>query len=220
MRFSAGLPPSLPARVLPLPSLRAATTPDIAHRPSPYEPVIAPTGRLAPFPPPPPDTDNRPACHWGSRPGVDLVPPDAHSARTDAVLREHADAMLLVVLPRHPERLLVLHDLGEDGAAEEHHVLPAGRVLDPNLELLRKRKRRPASRPNTAVCRRRQPHFVSTSEAFYATTRPDSVGQQKYPSRSIPLPDWVTYRRVNTLIRSQGHERVAKPIHITFDITK
>ena len=45
------------------------------------------------------------------------------------------DTLLLVLLSAHPELLPILHDLSKHGSSEEHHVLAAGRVFDPALEL-------------------------------------------------------------------------------------
>jgi len=58
----------------------------------------------------------------------------------DSELLQHPRALLLVLLPRHPEVVLVLHDVGQHGAAQEHHVLTARGVLDPDLEFLGRRK--------------------------------------------------------------------------------
>ena len=52
----------------------------------------------------------------------------------------HIEALLLVLRLEQPELILVLHDVGQHGASHEHHVLPAGRVLDADLELLQKEK--------------------------------------------------------------------------------
>lgn len=54
----------------------------------------------------------------------------------DSELLQHSRPFLLVLFPRHPEVVLVLHDVGQHGSAKEHHVLPPGRILDPDLEFL------------------------------------------------------------------------------------
>merc|ERR1712154_692838 len=46
-------------------------------------------------------------------------------------------APLVVVLLAEPELGLLLHNVGQHRASEEHHVLPARRVLDLELELAR-----------------------------------------------------------------------------------
>lgn len=50
---------------------------------------------------------------------------------------QHAKAFLQVLGPAQPEGFLVLHDVGQHGAAQEHHVFAARGVLDANLEPLR-----------------------------------------------------------------------------------
>ena len=57
--------------------------------------------------------------------------------RGDAELGEQArDALLLKVALGEPKVLLVLHDIRQHGAAEEHHVLATRGILDADLELL------------------------------------------------------------------------------------
>lgn len=51
---------------------------------------------------------------------------------------QHCQASLQVLGPAQPERVLVFHDVGQHGAAQEHHVLTPGRVLDADLKLLQK----------------------------------------------------------------------------------
>lgn len=53
-----------------------------------------------------------------------------------AQLFQHLQALLLVLLARHPEGVSVLHDVSQDRAAEEYHVLATRGVLNTNLELL------------------------------------------------------------------------------------
>ena len=48
--------------------------------------------------------------------------------------------LLLVLLAGHPEAVPVLHDVGQHGPAQEHHVLAARRVLDTDLKFLRGRE--------------------------------------------------------------------------------
>ena len=72
---------------------------------------------------------------------VDVFDVSLFSRRTVGELVEDADAALLVLLARHPERLLVLHDVGQDGAADEDHVLAARRGLDADLEFLHRTHR-------------------------------------------------------------------------------
>ena len=58
-------------------------------------------------------------------------------SRSYSDLLQHAHALLLVLTAQHPKLIvLVFHDVGEHGAAQEHHVLPTRRVLDFNLEFL------------------------------------------------------------------------------------
>lgn len=49
---------------------------------------------------------------------------------------QHSDSLLLVLLPGQPEVVLVLHDVGQHGPAQEHHVLSPGWILDTDLEFL------------------------------------------------------------------------------------
>ncbi len=60
----------------------------------------------------------------------------------DSQLLQHSRPFLLVLLPCHPEVVLVLHDVGQHGAAQEHHVFTPGRVLDADLKLLHKQKKK------------------------------------------------------------------------------
>jgi hypothetical protein len=53
-----------------------------------------------------------------------------------AQLVERPDALLEPLLARDPEVLAALHDICEHRAAQEDHVLPAGRVFDLDLEFL------------------------------------------------------------------------------------
>lgn len=46
------------------------------------------------------------------------------------------NALLIPLLLCHPERLLVLHNVGQDGTAEEDHVFSARRIFDADLEVL------------------------------------------------------------------------------------
>ena len=43
---------------------------------------------------------------------------------------ENSQAILLVLLPAHPEVVPVLHHVGQHGAADENHVFSARRVLN------------------------------------------------------------------------------------------
>lgn len=54
----------------------------------------------------------------------------------DSEFFQHADSFLLVLLPGQPEVVLVLHDVGQHGSAQEHHVLSSRRILDPDLKFL------------------------------------------------------------------------------------
>lgn len=54
----------------------------------------------------------------------------------DSEFFQHTDSFLLVLLPGQPEVVLVLHDVGQHGSAQEHHVLSPGRILNPDLEFL------------------------------------------------------------------------------------
>lgn len=47
---------------------------------------------------------------------------------------ERGGALIVPLLSRDPERVAVLHDVGQHGAAQEHHVLAPRRVLDAALE--------------------------------------------------------------------------------------
>ena len=44
-------------------------------------------------------------------------------------------ALLFVFGFGHPELLFVLHDVSQDSSSNEDHVLPPGRILNPDLEL-------------------------------------------------------------------------------------
>lgn len=54
----------------------------------------------------------------------------------DAELLQNAHALFLILLPRQPEVVLVFHDVSQHRPTQKHHVLAAGRVLDPDLEFL------------------------------------------------------------------------------------
>lgn len=54
----------------------------------------------------------------------------------DSEFFQHADSFFLVLLPGQPEVVLVLHDVGQHGSAQEHHVLSSGRILNPDLKFL------------------------------------------------------------------------------------
>ena len=54
----------------------------------------------------------------------------------DTTLAQDLVTFLVPLVLVHPERLLVLHDTSQHGTTQEHHVLPARRILDPALELL------------------------------------------------------------------------------------
>lgn len=58
----------------------------------------------------------------------------------DSELLQHSRPFLLVLLPRHPEAVLVLHDVGQHGSTQEHHVLSPGRILDPDLKFLQDKR--------------------------------------------------------------------------------
>lgn len=49
---------------------------------------------------------------------------------------EDADSTLLILFPRHPKGFFVLHDVGQDGAANKDHVLATRRILNPDFEFL------------------------------------------------------------------------------------
>lgn len=51
-------------------------------------------------------------------------------------LLHYAESLLLVFCPRHPEIVLVLHDLGKDRSSEEDHVLSTWRILNADFEFL------------------------------------------------------------------------------------
>lgn len=55
---------------------------------------------------------------------------------------QHTDSFLLVLLPGQPEVVLVLHDVGQHGSTQEHHVLSPGRILNPDLKFLQEKKHR------------------------------------------------------------------------------
>lgn len=52
---------------------------------------------------------------------------------------QHPQALLLVLCPAQPEGVLVLHDVGQHGAALEHHVFTTGRVFDADPKLLHRK---------------------------------------------------------------------------------
>lgn len=66
----------------------------------------------------------------GPRPGTCVLLPPLE-------LIERPRSLLLPSLARNPKLVAVLHDVGQDGPAEEDHVLAPRRVLDPDLEVLR-----------------------------------------------------------------------------------
>lgn len=59
----------------------------------------------------------------------------------DTKFFQHTHSLLLVLLPGQPEVILVFHDVGEHSSTQEHHVLPPGGVLDPDLEFLQNKKK-------------------------------------------------------------------------------
>mmetsp|Transcript_16672 Transcript_16672/g.33679 ORF Transcript_16672/g.33679 Transcript_16672/m.33679 type:complete len:290 (+) Transcript_16672:186-1055(+) len=61
-----------------------------------------------------------------------VAPPRAGSE----ALAQHRRALLVPFGARHPEGLLVLHNVRQHAAPEEHHVLAPRRVLDAQLELV------------------------------------------------------------------------------------
>ncbi len=67
---------------------------------------------------------------------VCAVCPSSALSDGDSEFFQHADSFLLVLLPGQPEVVLVLHDVGQHGSAQEHHVLSPGRILDPDLKFL------------------------------------------------------------------------------------
>lgn len=74
------------------------------------------------------------------------VCPSAALSDGDSEFLQHADSFLLVLLAGQPEVVLVLHDVGQHGAAQEHHVFTPGGVLDPDLEFLQGRMRQRGER--------------------------------------------------------------------------
>lgn len=58
----------------------------------------------------------------------------------DAELLQHPGPFLLVLVPRHPEVVFVLHDVSQHGTAQEHHVFTPRGVLYPDLEFLPRRE--------------------------------------------------------------------------------
>lgn len=62
--------------------------------------------------------------------------PMSRPALLHAHLLQHPGALLHVLVATHPERLLVLHDVRQHRASQEHHVLSARRVFDTNFEFL------------------------------------------------------------------------------------
>ena len=58
-------------------------------------------------------------------------------ASSEALLEHLGDTLLIILGLRHPEGLLVLHDVREHRATQEDHVLATRRVLDTQLELRR-----------------------------------------------------------------------------------
>lgn len=62
-------------------------------------------------------------------------------SNSDSQLLQNSRPFLLVLLPRHPEVVLVLHNVGQHGAAQKHHVLTSRGVFYPDLEFLQKGQR-------------------------------------------------------------------------------
>lgn len=56
-------------------------------------------------------------------------------------LVQRSGTLLEPLLSADPELFPVLHDVGEDGTAEEDHVFPAWRVFDADLEFLETRSK-------------------------------------------------------------------------------
>lgn len=54
----------------------------------------------------------------------------------DTKLLKHAHTLLLILLPRQPEVLLVLHDVSQHSSTQEHHVFAPWRIFNPDLEFL------------------------------------------------------------------------------------
>jgi hypothetical protein len=54
-------------------------------------------------------------------------------------LLKDTNTNLIVVSLVHPEGILVLHDVSQNGSTKEDHVLASGRILNANLEFLGKR---------------------------------------------------------------------------------
>ena len=66
----------------------------------------------------------------------------AHLFDGHAQLLQHLEALLLILLTRHPEAVSVLHDVCQNSATQEHHVLATRGVLDTDLEFLRGKEKR------------------------------------------------------------------------------
>lgn len=60
-------------------------------------------------------------------------------AEADSEFLHHFDSFFLVFCTGHPEVFLVLHDVSEDGASHEHHVLSTWRILNTDFEFLQKK---------------------------------------------------------------------------------
>lgn len=52
-------------------------------------------------------------------------------------LLHHSQSLFQIFLPRHPEVLFVLHDVGENCSSQEYHMLPSWWVLDSDFEFLK-----------------------------------------------------------------------------------
>ena len=52
-----------------------------------------------------------------------------------AKFSQYSQSVLLVFLSAHPKVFPVFHHISEDSATYENHVLPSGRILNPDLEL-------------------------------------------------------------------------------------
>ena len=88
----------------------------------------------------------------------------------DSEFLQHADSFLLVLLAGQPEVVLVLHDVGQHGSAQEHHVLSPGRVLDADLEFLKKQRDMKTS--ITALCNKEiscRPKLTVSNQTTYVT---------------------------------------------------
>lgn len=60
-------------------------------------------------------------------------------SNSHAKFLQHTNTLLLVFLSGHPEVVFVFHDVCENGATQEHHMLSARWVFDADLKFLKEK---------------------------------------------------------------------------------